>query len=336
VAAKARHYSLLPRVAETFSWRDFLYYARYLIVTAMLWKNWSPNRLGVALAVLSALGFSFKAIFVKLAYAVPQSVPVDAVTLLSLRMVFALPVFLWVGFQSSRNAEPLGRRDWLMLSALGLLGYYGASILDFLGLQYISAGLERLILFTYPTLTLLIGVLFLGRTLERRQLFSLLLSYAGIGLAFAHDLQMAGEMEMVLIGAGFVFASSLSYAFYQAGSESVIKRLGAARFSALAMLVSTGATQLHFFIAQPVSALIQPLPIYAYGAGMALFSTVLPVFWQSAAIRHIGSAKAAMIGTLGPILTIFFGWWLLGESISLAQMAGAILVLAGVLLISRR
>jgi drug/metabolite transporter (DMT)-like permease len=301
----------------------------------MLWKHWSPNRLGVALALLSALGFSFKAIFVKLAYAVPQSVPVEAVTLLSLRMVFALPVFLWVGFQSSRNAEPLGRRDWLMLSALGLLGYYGASILDFIGLQYISAGLERLILFTYPTLTVLLGVLFMGRALERRQVISLLLSYAGIGLAFAHDLQMAGEMEMVLIGAGFVFASSLSYAFYQAGSESVIKRLGAARFSALAMLVSTLATQLHFFIAQPVSALIQPLPIYAYGAGMALFSTVLPVFWQSAAIRHIGSAKAAMIGTLGPILTIFFGWWLLGESISLAQMAGAILVLAGVLLVSR-
>jgi drug/metabolite transporter (DMT)-like permease len=302
----------------------------------MLWKHWSPNRLGVALALLSALGFSFKAIFVKLAYAVPQSVPVDAVTLLSLRMVFALPVFLWVGFQSSRDAEPLARRDWLMLSALGLLGYYGASILDFIGLQYISAGLERLILFTYPTLTVLLGVLFMGRALERRQVISLLLSYAGIGLAFAHDLQMAGEMEMVLIGAGFVFASSLSYAFYQAGSESVIKRLGAARFSALAMLVSTLATQLHFFMAQPLSALIQPLPIYAYGAGMALFSTVLPVFWQSAAIRHIGSAKAAMIGTLGPILTIFFGWWLLGESISLAQMAGATLVLAGVLLISRR
>ena len=302
----------------------------------MLWKHWSPNRLGVALAVLSALGFSFKAIFVKLAYAVPQSVPVEAVTLLSLRMVFALPVFLWVGLQSSRHAQPLSRRDWLMLSALGLLGYYGASILDFLGLQYISAGLERLILFTYPTLTVLLGVMFMGKALERREVVSLLLSYAGIGLAFAHDLQIAGEMGTVLIGAGFVFASSLSYAFYQAGSESVIKRLGAARFSALAMLVSTLATQLHFFIAQPVSALIQPLPIYAYGAGMALFSTVLPVFWQSAAIRHIGSAKAAMIGTLGPILTIFFGWWLLGESISLAQMAGAILVLAGVLLVSRR
>jgi len=301
----------------------------------MPWKHWSSKRLGVAFAVLAALGFSFKAIFVKLAYAVPQAVPVEAVTLLSLRMVFALPVFLWVGFQSSRKAEPLTCRDWLMLSALGLLGYYGASILDFIGLQYISAGLERLILFTYPTLTVLIGVLFMGKRLERREVMSLLLSYVGIGLAFAHDLQIAGEVRTVLIGAGFVFASSLSYAFYQAGSEPAIKRFGAARFTALALLVSTLATQVHFFIAQPVSALVQPLPIYAYGAGMALFSTVLPVFWQSAAIRHIGSAKAAMIGTLGPILTIFFGWWLLGESISLAQMFGAGLVLAGVLMVSR-
>ncbi|MEI7430879.1 MAG: DMT family transporter [Betaproteobacteria bacterium] len=301
----------------------------------MLWKNWSTKRLGVALAILAAFGFSFKAIFVKLAYAIPQAVPVDAVTLLSLRMVFALPFFLWIGFQSGRDAAPLTRRDWLMLGALGLLGYYGASILDFLGLQYISAGLERLILFTYPTLTVLIGVLFMGKALERREVWSLLLSYAGIGLAFAHDLQIAGEMRTVLIGAAFVFGSSLSYAFYQAGSEAVIKRLGASRFTALALLVSTLATQIHFFIAQPFSALIQPLPVYAYGIGMALFSTVLPVFWQSAAIRHIGSAKAAMIGTLGPILTIFFGWWLLGESISLEQMLGACLVLAGVLLVSR-
>ena len=153
---------------------------------------------------------------------------------------------------------------------------------------------------------------------------------APIGTIYALE-----SLEVVLIGAAFVFGSSLSYAFYQAGSESVIKRLGAARFTALALLVSTLATQIHFFIAQPVSALIQPLPVYAYGIGMALFSTVLPVFWQSAAIRHIGSAKAAMIGTLGPILTIFFGWWLLGESISLEQMLGAALVLAGVLMVSR-
>jgi drug/metabolite transporter (DMT)-like permease len=303
----------------------------------MPWKHWSAERLGVALAVLAALGFSFKAIFVKLAYAAtPAAAPVEAVTLLSLRMVFALPVFLWLGFAASRSAPPLAWRDRGLLVALGLLGYYASSMLDFLGLQYISAGLERLILFTYPTLTVLIGVLFMGRTLEKRQVGALALSYAGIGLAFAHDLELAGDMRPVLIGAGFVFGSALTYALYSAGAEAAIRRLGSTRFAALATLVSTAATQLHFFIAQPLSALVQPLPVYAYGAAMALFSTVLPVLWQSAAIRRIGAARAVLIGTLGPMLTIFFGWWLLAEPVSAAQLAGAGLVLAGVLLVSRK
>ncbi|MDQ5947167.1 MAG: hypothetical protein QG619_2599, partial [Pseudomonadota bacterium] len=210
----------------------------------MPWKHWSAEKLGIALAVLAALGFSFKAIFVKLAYA---AAPVEAVTLLSLRMVFALPVFLWIGIQASRAAPPLTRCDGGMLVALGLLGYYGSSMLDFLGLQYISAGLERLILFTYPTLTVLIGVLFMGQTLDKRQVGALALSYAGIGLAFAHDLQITGDTKTVLIGAGFVFGSALTYAMYTAGAEPAIRRLGSARFAALAMLVSTAATQIHFF-----------------------------------------------------------------------------------------
>lgn len=295
-------------------------------------KRLSAERLGVILAILAALGFSFKAILIKLAYA---AAPVDAVTLLSLRMIFALPAFLWVGFAVSRSAPPLTGRDWGQLVALGLLGYYGASILDFIGLQYISAGLERLILFTYPTLTVMIGVLFMGRALEMREVISLLLSYCGIGLAFAHDLQVADDMATVVIGGAFVFASSLSYAFYLSGSGPMIQRLGSARFTALAMLVSTLAAQLHFFAVQPIAAFVQPLPIYAYCLAMALFSTVLPVFMQSAAIRRIGSSKAVLIGTLGPVLTIFFGWWLLGEPLSLAQMGGAGLVLTGVWLVSR-
>ena len=302
----------------------------------MPWKHWSTERLGMALAVLAALGFSFKAIFVKLAYAVPQAVPVDAVTLLVLRMGFSLPVFVWVGFHASRRAQPLSRRDWLKLTALGLLGYYGASILDFIGLRYISAALERLILFTYPTLTILIGVLFMGKTASQRQIGALGLTYGGIGLAFAHDLQLAGDMSAVLLGAAFVFASSLSYAFYQAGSEPVIRQLGSARFTALAMGVSTLATLAHFMVTQPLQTLAQPLPVYGYGAAMALFSTVLPVFMNSAAIRRIGAAQAVLIGTLGPVLTIFFGWWLLDEALSLAQLAGAALVLTGVWLASRR
>jgi drug/metabolite transporter (DMT)-like permease len=299
----------------------------------MPWRHWSAERLGIALAVLAALGFSFKAIFVKLAYA---AAPVEAVTLLSLRMVFALPVFLWVGFVASRSAPPLTRRDGAMLVVLGLLGYYASSMLDFLGLQYISAGLERLILFTYPTLTVLIGVFFMDKTLEKRQIGAVVLTYAGIGLAFAHDLQVAGDMKTVLVGAAFVFGSALTYAMYSAGAEPAIRRLGSARFAALAMLVSTTATQIHFFATQPLAAFVQPLPIYGYGAAMALFSTVLPVFWQSAAIRRIGSARAVLIGTLGPVLTIFFGWWLLSEPISAAQLVGAGLVLAGVLLVSRK
>ena len=223
----------------------------------------------------------------------------------------------------------------VLIVTFSLLGYYGASILDFIGLQYITAILERLILFTYPTLTILIGVLFMGKRASRRELGALLLSYAGIGLAFAHDLHIAGDTRAVLIGAGFVLGSAVSYAFYQAGSEPAIRRLGAARFTALAMLVSTGATLLHFVVSQPAGALIQPAPVYLHALGMAVFSTVLPVFMASAAIRRIGASKTALIGTLGPILTIFFGVWLLDEPLTWWQMGGAALVLAGVMLISK-
>lgn len=313
---------------------DFAFLSRTLGNDAMPWKPWSGERIGISLAILAALGFSLKAIFVKLAYA---AAPVDAVTLLSLRMAFSLPAFVWMGMVAQRSAPALGRRDGGLLVLLGLLGYYGASMLDFLGLQYITAGLERLILFTYPTLTLLIGVFFMGKTLTRREMASLLLSYVGIGFAFAHDLEVGGDMRAVLIGGTFVFASSLCYACYLAGSAPLIHRLGATRFTALAMLVSVAATQLHFALSQPLAAwLQQPLPIYVYGAAMALFSTVLPVFMQSAAVRRIGSAKAVLIGTLGPMLTILFGWWLLAEPISAAQMVGVALVLAGVLVVSRR
>ncbi len=299
----------------------------------MPWNNWSTERLGIALAVLAALGFSFKAIFVKLAYA---AAAVDAVTLLTLRMTFALPIALWASLWLCRAAPPLSRNDWGLLLVLGVLGYYGASILDFIGLQYISAALERLILFIYPTLTVLIGVLFMGKALEKRQVAALALSYAGIGLAFAHDLQMTDDMHAVLLGGAFIFGSALSYALYSTGAEVAIRRLGTLRFAALAIIVSTFATQLHFVLTQPFSALAQPLEVYAYAAAMALFSTVLPVFWQSAAVQRIGAARTVLIGTLGPMLTIFFAWLLLTEPVSIAQLLGASLVLAGVLLVSRR
>lgn len=286
---------------------------------------------GVSLALLAAVGFSMKAIFVKLAY--PYGV--DAITLLALRMAFSLPVFLWVGLAGGRTAEALSRRDWLRLALLGCFGYYGASFLDFRGLQFITAGLERIILFTYPTLTILIGICFQGRAFSWREGAALVLCYTGIGFAFAHDLGL-GEQKSVVIGGALIFASSVSYAFYLAGSGGMIARLGASRFTALALLVSSAATLLHFLAGHTPAAFVQPLPVYGWGLAMAAFSTVVPVFAQSAAIRRIGAGRSALIGMIGPLMTIAFGWWLLGEAISAAQMAGAVLVVAGILIVSRK
>lgn len=298
----------------------------------MPWKHLPAERLGIALAILAAAGFSLKAIFVKLAYA---AAPVDAITLLALRMGFTLPVILWVLAADRHGLRALGRRDWGLLAALGLLGYYGASILDFLGLQYISAGLERLILFTYPTLTILIGVLFQGKAFTRREGVAIALCYTGIGFAFMHDLNL-GDTRSVLIGGALVFASSVSYAFYLSGSGPMIARLGAMRFAALAMLFSSAVTLIHFLGVQPLTAFIQPLPVYGWALAMALFATVIPVFALSAAIRRIGAGPASLFGMVGPILTIGFGWWLLGEPISIEQTIGAIFVVLGILIVSRR
>lgn len=288
-------------------------------------------RLGFALAAFSAVGYSLKAIFIKLAY--PYGV--DAITLLTLRMALALPAFL--GIALAARAKPIGltASGWLRLTGMGLLGYYGASILDFVGLQYISAGLERLILFTYPTLTILIGVFWHGKPFRRQEAWAMLLCYGGIGLAFAHDLKL-GDADAVLIGGSFVFASSVCYALYLSGSERLIARLGAQRFTALAMLVSTAGVFLHFLFARPLASLVQPWPVYGWSFAMAVVSTVLPVFALGEAIRRIGAGRTALASMLGPLLTIFFGWWWLDEAISLEQMAGAGLVIAGIVAASRR
>lgn len=294
-----------------------------------VWKS-SPAT-GAVLALLAAFGFSLKAIFVKLAY--PYGV--DAITLLALRMGFSLPIFLWVGLAEQRSGSRLSRTDWGRLFLLGCFGYYGASILDFYGLVYISAGLERLILFTYPTLTILIGVFFQGKPFSSREGIALVLCYCGIGFAFIHDLGL-GEAREVWIGGALVFASSVSYAIYLSGSAPMIARIGAMRFAALATLISSAVTLVHFVASHPLSAFIQPLPVYGWGLAMAMFSTVIPVFAQTAAIRRLGAGRSALFTMIGPLLTIAFGWWLLGESISLAQIAGAALVVLGILVVSRR
>ncbi|MBY0340011.1 MAG: DMT family transporter [Rhodocyclaceae bacterium] len=292
--------------------------------------------MGFVLALVAAVGFSFKAILVKLAYAVPTHIELSALTLLALRMLYSLPVFAWIAWREAQNRTPLTARQWAIVTLLGMLGYYGASLFDFIGLQYISAGLERLVLAVYPTLTLLLSAAFFGEKLTGRKLAACAICYLGIGAAFMHDLNFAADDHAIWIGCGFVFASAVSYALYLLGTGPMIAQVGAQRFTALAMLVSTAIMLGHFLAVTRVAALAQPLQTHLLALCMALFSTIIPVFALSSAIRRIGAPSSALIGSTGPLITILLGWWLLHEPVSIEQLGGMVLVAGGVMLIGRR
>lgn len=284
---------------------------------------------GVIFALIAAVGFSAKAIFVKLAYLED----VDAITLLALRMVFSVPFFVAVAiWVNRRHSVPLKQQDWFAVIALGLLGYYLSSYLDFLGLQYISAGLERLILFLYPTMTVILSALIYKRAIGRKVIAAMALSYAGILLVFLHDVGMS--QGSVLLGASLVFASTLSYSAYLVGAGHAIARIGATRFTAYAMVVASAASLLQFGVTHPLSALDLPLRVYELSIAMAIFSTVLPVFLLSYAIKRIGSGNSSLIGSAGPVVTIALAYVFLNEGVSLLQIAGSSLVLAGVIVVS--
>lgn len=288
---------------------------------------------GVWFAALAAIGFSFKAILVKLAY--PHGV--DATTLIALRMIIALPFFLFVALRERGKPDQarLSVREHAAVALLGIVGYYGASYLDFLGLQYISAGLERLVLFLYPTLVVLLSWLFLGKPLGRRVALALAISYLGIALAFAHDVAAAPATGEVWLGGALVFACALCYSIYLIGNGQMVGKVGAARFTAQAMTWASLACIAQFLLVHPLEKLALPWQVYALTAAMALLATVLPVFLVSAAIRRIGSGRTALIGAVGPMATIFLGHWLLDEPVSLQQLAGGALVMLGVLLVGR-
>ena len=288
---------------------------------------------GAAFVLIAAIGFSAKAIFIKLAYAnaAVTGIAVAPITLLFMRMVISLPFFLGIAYWSSRGAAPLTRRDWGALVVVGLMGYYGASLFDFWGLQYISAALERLILFLNPTIVVLLSALFLGYRIVRRDVAALALSYAGIALVFVHDL--VTTENSVLFGSMLVLISALLYAGYLVGAGQMVKRIGAVRFGAYASVVSTIAILIHFAIAHDGTALRQPAQIWTLATWMATVSTVLPVLMMAEGMRRIGSSNAAMMSSIGPAATIFLGYLFLNEPVTWLQMGGAGLVMAGVLMI---
>lgn len=287
--------------------------------------------IGLGCALLAAVGFSGKAILVKLAYLHG----VDSITLLTLRMAMALPFFGLMAIWAQRgNPPPLVRTDYAWVVALGLLGYYLSSVLDFAGLQYIPASLERLILFLYPTLTVLLSAWLERRKVSARTWRAMGLCYSGIALVFV--MQPGGQALHAWWGGLLVFASTLTYSLYLVGAGRVIARIGALRFTAYASGVASVAVLMQFAFSRPLSKVYLPASVYELAALMAIFSTVLPVWLLSVAIHRIGAGRTALLGFIGPISTLGLAFGLLGETLNGLQLLGTGLVLAGVLTIGKR
>ncbi len=285
---------------------------------------------GVLLAIGGVIFFSLRPVIIKLAYAYV----VDPVTLLALRMVFSMPFFLAaaVWARSGSAQRSLSRRDLAAIVGLGLLSYYGASFLDFLGLQYITAGLGRLLQFIYPTVVVVLSALFLGKRATARDIVALIVTYFGLLLVFWHAL--GGEQRNLLLGAGLVFASATCYAVYLVAGSEVIARVGSVRFTAYAMVAASVACIAQFFVLRPLSALDLPLEVYGLAIAMALASTVIPGFMVAEALRRIGANRVAIIGALGPVTAIVLGYLGLDEVMTPLQIIGSGFVLVGVVVIS--
>ena len=284
---------------------------------------------GLALAAIGAVAFSAKAIIVKLAY----RHGVDAVTLIMYRMLFALPLFLALAVWAGRGRPPLSARDWRMVVLLGFCGYYLASFLDFAGLQYISASLERLILYLNPTMVLLLSAVLFGRRVTRAQIVALAVSYLGVLLVFGHELNFSGANTA--LGALLVFGSAASYAVYLAYSGQEVQRLGALPLTGLASSVACVLCILQFLLLRPLEAAAVAPPVIWLSLLNATACTFAPVLMVMMAVERIGAALAAQTGMIGPLSTIAMGVLILGEPLDAWIGAGTLLVLAGVWLLAR-
>ncbi|WP_143310741.1 DMT family transporter [Chitinophaga vietnamensis] len=290
---------------------------------------------GCMLVLLSAVCFSAKAIFIKLIY---RAAPVDAISVLALRMLFSLPFYVITALVLWRREgnQRLNARQWLGIAALGIFGYYLSSIFDFMGLQYISAGMERLILFLYPTFALLMSATFFKKKITSLQWKAMLLAYAGMCIAFVGDMQHQGFDSKLLIGSLLVAACAVTYAFYMVGGGEIIPQVGAMKFTAYALSFAALGVLTHYFVKYGAT----PRHFSAYTLWLSLciavISTVMPTFLLSAGIKYVGAGNAAIIASVGPVATILLAALFLQEAVTWQQLIGTALVLAGVLLISRK
>jgi drug/metabolite transporter (DMT)-like permease len=285
---------------------------------------------GLLMAVTGAICFSGKAIIVKLAY----RHGVDAVTLIMLRMLFALPLFLAMAWWASRGQPPLRGREWAGVVGLGFLGYYLSSFLDFAGLQYVTASFERLVLYLNPTLVLLLGWLLYRKQVRRLQVLGMAISYSGVLLVFGHEIGTVGGN--VVLGATLVFASAVTYAIYLVYSGQLVQRLGSLRLVGLASTVACVCCIVQFVVLRPLDTALAVAPEVIWLSVLnATLCTAVPVLLVMMAIERIGPALSAQTGMVGPLSTILMGVLLLGEPFTGWVAAGTALVIAGIYVFTR-
>ncbi|BEU95677.1 DMT family transporter [Acidovorax sp. DW039] len=284
---------------------------------------------GLALALAGSIAFSGKAIIVKLAY----RYGVDAVTLIMYRMLFALPIFAAMAWWASRGKAPLSTKDKWGVVGLGVTGYYLASFLDFAGLAYITASLERLILYLNPTLVMVLGWAMYGKRIRWMQAVGMLISYCGVVLVFGLEARMQGAHTAW--GALLVFLSAASYAVYLVYSGEMVQRIGSLRLVGLATTVACICCLVQFVLLRPLSAAQVAPQVLWLSVLNATLCTAAPVLIVMMAIERIGAGMAAQVGMVGPLSTILMGIWLLGEPFTLWIAAGTALVVAGIFVFTR-
>ncbi len=282
---------------------------------------------GILIAFAGIFLFSAKAILVKLCYI---NYHLDTVTMLMLRMGFSLPLFVCIGlFKSEKNKAPLDLSAFWKIFLLGVIGYYGASYFDFLGLQYVDASLERLILFSYPTFVVLMSLLVYKQKISAKQCIAIAITYLGICVIFLPTI-MGNTVEYSFFGVIMIVISAITYASYLVASQYFVPKFGTIRFTTTAMIVSCLMVILHFSLDSNAHIVGLPNKVYFYGIIMAVFCTVLPSYLISEGIRQIGASKVGILGSIGPISTISLSIIILNESLTLYQVAGGCIIVFGV------
>lgn len=286
---------------------------------------------GVLLGVLGIIMFSSKAIMVKLSY----QYKIDAISILFLRMLFSFPFYVTIAYiyRNDKNENPNTKQDYLWVLFFGFIGYYLASLFDFIGLQYIKASLERIILFVYPTIVLLFNKIFLKKQITKKQQLAILITYIGIVITFGSEVSISGGNTY--LGGFFILLSAITYASYLVGSGWLIPKFGVMRFTAYAMLVSCFCVFINFAIQFNKEILQYPYQVYVFGLSIALFATVIPSFLVSQSIKMISSSNFAVVAGIGPISTIILATIFLNEKLTVLQIIGTIIVILGILFVSK-